>query len=61
MDPSRLHFFLALALSSAQLSDACAIALAAQATRQLTTRWPLAGCVVNDALQGARIIAVGRQ
>ena len=61
MDPLRLRFLLTLALANAQLSDACAITLAAQAIHQLTVRWPLAGCAVNDEIQGVRIIAVGRQ
>lgn len=60
MDPLRLHFFLACALTSCGLSAALAQALFTQALRQYYARWPLAGCGVKYESQTTYVVAVGR-
>ena len=60
MDPLRLRFLLLVALATAGISPALAASVSAQATKQLHTRWPLAGCGVKYDGQTTYVVAVGR-
>lgn len=60
MDPVRLHFFLACALTTYALSTDLARALFTQALRHYHERLPLVGCGVTHGGATTFIIAVGR-
>lgn len=60
MDPIRLHLFLTCALESCALPSPLAQLLFCQALRQLSERWPLAGCGVQYDSPHTYVVAVGR-
>ena len=60
MDPVRLHFFLTLAVQTCGLPPGLAGLVFAQSLRQLSERWPLAGCGVKYDSPLSHVITVGR-
>lgn len=61
MDPVRLHFLLTLAVQTSGLPPVLAGLVCTQSLRQISERWPLAGCGVKYGGATTYVIAVGRQ
>ena len=60
MDPLRLHFLLTLAVQTCGLSPGLAGLVFAQSLRQLSERWPLAGCGIKYDSPHTYVVMVGR-
>ena len=60
MDPIRLHFVLTCAVNCCALSPVLASHVFAQALRQITERWPLAGCGVKYDSPHTYVVMAGR-
>mgnify|MGYP001582435182 CR=1 FL=1 len=61
LDPTRLHFFLTVALHNAALPYALAQAVFAQAWHQYWVRAPAAQLVVHGTGGETSVVTVGRQ
>ena len=60
MDHTRLMFLITVTVNKSCFSSTLRRSLTIQAVRQLSERWPLAGCVVT-CTDTPTVIGVGRQ